>query len=130
MLVPKLIPIKIGTFGPKSAEIGPNIGIFGPFDLIPDQKTMRTSCLGGFLTKSADFVSMPAVQCSADLRSWHRYLAGGSKMQAYLVPCQWVGWWLWRAGCISQDTYLLYCILIQEEVRLKVRDVTEERTLS
>ena len=20
----------------------------------------------------------------------------------------WVGWWLWRAGCISQDTYLLY----------------------
>ena len=27
----------------------PNIGIFGPFDLMPDQKTMRTSCLGGFL---------------------------------------------------------------------------------
>ena len=26
----------------------PNIGIFGPFDLIPDKKTMRTSCLGGF----------------------------------------------------------------------------------
>ena len=23
----------------------------------------------------------------------------------------WVGWWLWRAGCISQDTYLLYIIL-------------------
>ena len=29
-------------------------------------------------------------------------------MQAYLVPCWWVVWWLWRAGCISQDTYLLY----------------------
>ena len=29
-------------------------------------------------------------------------------MQAYLVPCWWVNWWLWRAGCISQDTYLLY----------------------
>ena len=26
----------------------------------------------------------------------------------YSVPCLWVGWWLWRAGCISQDTYLLY----------------------
>ena len=26
-----------------------NMGIFGPFDLMPDQKTMRTSCLGGFL---------------------------------------------------------------------------------
>ena len=29
-------------------------------------------------------------------------------MQAYLVPCWWVSWWLWGAGCISQDTYLLY----------------------
>ena len=26
----------------------------------------------------------------------------------HLVPCWCVGWWLWRAGCISQDTYLLY----------------------
>merc|ERR1712209_206646 len=34
----------------------------------------------------------------------------GQAMQAYSVPCWWVGWWLWRAGCISQDTYLLYCI--------------------
>ena len=32
----------------------------------------------------------------------------GQAMQAYSVPCWWVGWWLWRAGCISQDTYLLY----------------------
>ena len=29
-------------------------------------------------------------------------------MQAYSMPCWWVIWWLWRAGCISQDTYLLY----------------------
>ena len=29
-------------------------------------------------------------------------------MQAYPVPCWWVSWWLWRAGCISQDTYFLY----------------------
>ena len=32
----------------------------------------------------------------------------GQAMQAYSVPCWWVGWWLWRAGCISQHTYLLY----------------------
>ena len=32
----------------------------------------------------------------------------GQAMQAYSVPCWWIGWWLWRAGCISQDTYLLY----------------------
>ena len=24
------------------------MGSFGPFDLMPDQKTMQTSCLGGF----------------------------------------------------------------------------------
>ena len=29
-------------------------------------------------------------------------------MPAHLVPYWCVGWWLWRAGCISQDTYLLY----------------------
>ena len=34
----------------------------------------------------------------------------GEAMQAYSVPCWLVGWWLWRAGCISQDTYLLYII--------------------
>ena len=32
----------------------------------------------------------------------------GQALPAHLVPCWWVGWWLWRAGCISQDTYLLY----------------------
>ena len=35
----------------------------------------------------------------------------GQAFPAYLVPCWWVGWWLWRAGCISQDTYLLYLYL-------------------
>ena len=34
----------------------------------------------------------------------------GQTMQAFSVPCWWVSCWLWRAGCISQDTYLLYNI--------------------
>ena len=34
----------------------------------------------------------------------------GQAMKAYSVPCWWVGWWLWQAGCISQDTYLLYIV--------------------
>ena len=38
----------------------------------------------------------------------------GQAMQAYSVPCWLVGWWLWRAGCISQDTYLLYDIMIEK----------------
>ena len=29
-------------------HFGPNIGIFGSFGTMPDQKTMRTRCLGGF----------------------------------------------------------------------------------
>ena len=32
----------------------------------------------------------------------------GQALPDHFVPCWWVGWWLWRAGCISQDTYLLY----------------------
>ena len=39
-------------------------------------------------------------------------------MQAYSLPCWWVGWWLWRAGCISQDTYLLYIVISWEETNL------------
>ena len=48
-------PQKIGFGAQKRPNLaqnwhfGPNIGIFGPFDLMPDQKTMRTSCLDGFL---------------------------------------------------------------------------------
>ena len=48
-------PQKIGFRAQKRPNLaqnwhfGPNIGIFGPFDLMPDQKTMRKSCLGGFL---------------------------------------------------------------------------------
>ena len=40
----------------------------------------------------------------------------GQAMQAYSVPCLWVGWWLWRAGCISQDTYLLYTYVVSKVV--------------
>ena len=30
-------------------HLGPNIGLSDPFDAMPDQKTMRTRCLIGFL---------------------------------------------------------------------------------
>merc|ERR1712163_38404 len=49
------LPQKIGFWAQKRANLaqnwhfGPNIGIFAPFDLEPDQKTMQTSCLDGFL---------------------------------------------------------------------------------
>ena len=46
----------------------------------------------------------------------------GQAMQVFSVPCWWVGWWLWRVGCISQDTYLLYwvwSIKRKKEIALK-----------
>merc|ERR1712020_390102 len=48
-------PQKIGFWAQKRPNMaqnwhfGPNIGIFGPSDLMRDQKTMQTSCLDGFL---------------------------------------------------------------------------------
>ena len=57
--VPKLFltPVKIRIFGPKTAKFGPKyaflvilaqiLAFFALFSM-PDQKTMRTLCLGGF----------------------------------------------------------------------------------
>ena len=51
-------------------------------------------------------------------------------------PCQliWfpVGWWLWCAGCISQDTYLLYCNQFLETYKkhLSQRVLSSGRNLS
>ena len=38
---------KICIFG----HFGPNIGFFGPFRPMPDQRAMQTRCLGGFSVK-------------------------------------------------------------------------------
>ena len=87
---------------------------------MPDQKPMWTRCLGGFSVmwvtkllisevkkrifrpKTTKFGPKLAILVNLD-----------QAMQAYSVPCWLVSWWLWRAGCISQDTYLLYGINIQ-----------------
>ena len=48
------IPPKNGSLAPKPPNLAQNwhfwpiMGLFGPFDLMPDQKTIETSCLGGF----------------------------------------------------------------------------------
>ena len=81
---------------------------------MPDQKTMRTRCLGGFSVmwvtkllispvKKGFFAQKPPNLA----RIWHFW-----PLLAHSVPCWWVGWWLWRAGCISQDTYLLYLFVM------------------
>ena len=38
---------------------------------------------------------------------------------AHLVPCWWVGWWLWRAGCISQTPiYFIFIILDERKINV------------
>ena len=82
---------------------------------MPDQKTMWTRCLGGFsvmwVTKLLISPVKKRIFCPKTTKFGPKlaFLVNlGQAMQAYSVPCWWVGWWLWRAGCISQDTYLLY----------------------
>ena len=35
-------------------------------------------------------------------------------------------WWLWRAGCISQDTYLLYDMIIMVPIPTRARVVLKK----
>ena len=43
----------------------------------------------------------------------------GQAMQAFLVPCWWVGWWLWRGLYLSRHLFTLCtqsgCIIIFDE---------------
>ena len=52
---------KNGQILPKNWHFWPNMGVFGPFDPMPDQKRMRTRCVGLFfcniLTVSKTFTS-------------------------------------------------------------------------
>ena len=82
---------------------------------MPDQKPIRTRCLGGFsvmwVTKLLISPVKKRIFCPKTTKFGPKLAVLvnlGQAMQAYLVPCWWVSWRLWRAGCISQDTYLLY----------------------
>ena len=44
------------------------------------------------------------------------------------MPCWWVGW-LWRAGCISQDTYLLYLTFPHDKTTFQWAKVVSEAIL-
>merc|ERR1711884_652620 len=118
MLVPKLLltPIKIRIFGPKTAKIGPK----SAFLLILSNARPKNNAnkVPGWVfryvsNKTFDFSSKKRIFCPKTTKFGPKLaflVKLGPAMQAYMVPCCWVGWWLWRAGCISQDTYLLYLI--------------------
>ena len=50
--------------------------------------------------------------------SWHFVFILGQALPAHLVSCWWVGWWLWHAGCISQESYLLYFFIYSVSIYL------------
>ena len=114
MWVPKLslTPIKFRIFGQKRPNLAQNghfwsnIGIIGIFGPMRDHKMMWTKCLGVF-----SVIWVPTILLSLVIL--------GQAMPAYLVPWWWVGWWLWRAGCISQDTMTpIYFIYVNRGARL------------
>ena len=118
MLVPKLLltPIKIRIFCPKRPNLVQNIYFwsfwakychFCTFCPMSDQKPMWTRCLGGFSIMWVTKLLISPVK-KGFFAQFGPKLVFFCPLQAHLVPSWWVGWWLWRAGCISQDTYLLY----------------------
>ena len=56
------IPPKKKNFRPKNGQIWPKNGIFGPFDPMPDRKTIRTSCLGGFSVTWVSKLLLPPIR--------------------------------------------------------------------
>ena len=80
----------------KNWHFWPNIGIFGPFDPIPDQKTMQTRCLGGL-----SIMWLPKLLLnSAKNRIF------GPKAAQFCLKLTFLSKYrhLWCAGCILQDT--------------------------
>ena len=126
MWVPKLLltPEKLGFLAQKRPKlvqnmqfrsIWPNIGIFLPISSHGDQKPMTTRCLGGFsvmwVTKLLISPIKMRIFCPRTTKFGPKLaflFILGRDLLAHFVPCWWVGWWFWRAGCISQDAYLLY----------------------
>ena len=106
--------VQICIFG----RFGPNVGIFCLFGPMPEQNSMQTRCLGGFSVMWVTKLLISPVKKKDFLpkndQIWPKIGIFGQfgPGHAGLFNAQlWVGWWLWRAGCISQDTYLLYVFM-------------------
>ena len=133
MLVPKLLltPIKIRIFGPKTAKIGPKsafsviLGQILPFLHILSNARPKNNVnkvprwvfryVGN---KAYDFSSKKKDFCPKRpnlAQNWHFWLIWARPCRFFRCPVGGsVGGWA-RAGCISQDTYLLYGSCAREE---------------
>ena len=102
---------KICIFG----HFGPNIAFFCPFRPMTDQKPMQTRCLGGFSVMWVTKLLISPVKIRIFCPKMTKFgpklaflVILGQVFPAHLVPWWWVGWWLRRAGCISQDFIIKY----------------------
>ena len=84
---------------------------------MPDQKTMWTRCLGGFSVMWVTKLLISPVKKGFFAQKQPNFAWNWHFWSFWATPCRLV--WcpvgglvvgLWRAGCISQDTYLLYDI--------------------
>ena len=127
MLVPKLLlnPIKIRLFGPKMAKFGPKsaflvilgqiLPFFAHFVQWPTKNNVNKVPRLVFRyvgNKTYDFSSKKKgffAQKRPNLaQNWHFWLIWARSCRFFRCPVGGsVGGWA-RAGCISQDTYLLY----------------------
>ena len=117
MLVPKLLltPLKIRIFGPKTAKIGQKyaylviLGQILPFLHILSNARPKNNVnkvprwvfryVG---SKAYDFSSKKKDFLPKNDQFWPKIgilVILGQALPAHLVPCCWVGCWLWRAGC-------------------------------
>ena len=123
-----LTPIKIRIFAQKRPNLVQNLHFWSFWakychllHILSNAwpKTMWTRCLGEFSVMWVTKLLISPVKkriFSPKTTKFGPKLAFlvdmGQAMQVFSVPCWWVGWRLWRAGCISQDTYLLYVISV------------------
>ena len=145
MLVPKLLlaPIKIRLFGQKMAKFGPKsaflviLGQILPFFAHLSNAQPKTNvnqvprlvfCYVG--NKTFDFPNRNQDFLPQNDQIWPKigiFGQFGPGHAGLFNALLWVGWWLWRAGCISQDTYLLYkyqlnvCLFYQKPAYPKYR---------
>ena len=118
-----------------SVHFGPNIAIFCTLRPMPDQKPMRTRCLGGssvmWVTKL--LISPVKKGFFAQKQQNLAFLVNlGQAMQAYSMPCWWVGWWLWRGLYLARHIFTLLLLITSSNLlaACKVRSGTWKKCTS
>ena len=104
---------KICIFG----HFGPNIGIFGPFRPMPDQKNNANKVPRCFLPRCLGVPKLSPVkkgffaQKQPNLaQNWHFWSFWARPCRLISCPIGLVGWWLWQAVSRKTPIYLRYSL--------------------